>query len=61
MAEDGSYCLSCGTTTKKAVSWWAKLSLPKKIAISFGVGFVAFQGLNFIIAYFMELTDNING
>ena len=61
MAENGNYCSSCGTTTKKTLSWWAKLSLPKKIALSFGVGFVAFQGLNFIIAYFMELTDSING
>ena len=60
-AENGNYCSSCGTTTKKTLSWWAKLSLPQKIALSFGVGFVTFQGLNFIIAYFMELTDSING
>ena len=61
MAENGNYCSSCSTTTKKTLSWWAKLSLPKKIAVSFVVGFIAFQGLNFIIAYFMELTDSING
>jgi len=61
MAKNGNYCSSCGTTAKKTLSWWAKLSLPKKIIICFGVGFVAFQGLNFVIAYFMELTDSING
>ena len=33
----------------------------KKIVICFGVGFVAFQALNFVIAYFMELTDSISG
>jgi hypothetical protein len=61
MAENGNYCSSCSTTTKKTLSWWAKLSIPKKIVICFGIGFVAFQGLNFVIAYFMELTDSING
>ena len=60
-AENGNYCSSCSTTTKKTLSWWVKLSIPKKIVICFGVGFVAFQGLNFVIAYFMELTDSING
>ena len=61
MAENGNYCSSCSTTTKKTLSWWTKLSIPKKIIICFGIGFVAFQGLNFVIAYFMELTDSING
>ena len=60
-AENGNYCSSCSTTAKKTLSWWVKLSIPKKIVICFGIGFVAFQGLNFIIAYFMELTDSING
>ena len=60
-AENGNYCSSCGTTAKKILSWWAKLSIPKKIVICFGVGFVAFQGLNFVIAYIMKLTDSING
>ena len=50
MAENGNYCLSCGTTAKKTLSWWNKLSLPKKIVIGFVVGFIAFQGLNFVIA-----------
>ena len=60
-AENGNYCSSCSTTAKKTLSWWNKLSLPKKIVVGFIVGFVAFQGLNFVIAYFMELTDSING
>ena len=60
-AENGNYCSSCSTTAKKTLSWWVKLSIPKKIVICFGIGFVAFQGLNFVIAYFMELTDSING
>ena len=60
-AENGNYCSSCSTTAKKTLSWWVKLSLPKKIVICFGIGFVAFQGLNFVIAYLMELTDSING
>ena len=61
MAENGNYCSSCSTTTKKTLSWWAKLSLPKKIVVGFVIGFGAFQGLNFVIAYIMELTDSING
>jgi hypothetical protein len=61
VAKNGDYCSSCSTTTKKTLSWWNKLSLPKKIIICFGVGFVAFQSLNFVIAYLMELIDNISG
>ena len=61
VATKGVLCESCGNTVQKTLSWWARISLPKKIAICFGVGFVAFQGLNFVIAYFMELTDSING
>ena len=61
VAENGDYCSSCGTTAKKTLFWWAKLSLPKKIVICFCVGFVAFQALNFVIAYFMELTESISG
>ena len=61
MAENGNYCLSCGTTAKKTISWWTKLSLPKKIVICFGIGFGVFQGLNFVIAYMMELSDSISG
>jgi hypothetical protein len=61
VAENGNYCSLCGTTAKKTLSWWVKLSLPKKIAICFSVGFIAFQGLNFVIAYMMELTDSISG
>jgi len=60
-AENGNYCASCSTTTKKTLSWWNKISLPRKIIICFGIGFIAFQGLNFVIAYLMELTDTING
>ena len=59
-AENGNYCLSCGTTAKKTLFWWNRLSLTKKSVIFFGVGFVAFKGLTFVIAYFMELTDSIN-
>jgi len=61
MAENGNYCLSCGTTTKKILSRWNRLSLPKKIVICFGIGFVAFQGLAFVIGFFMGLTDSISG
>ena len=61
IAEKGNYCSSCNNTAKKTLSWWNKISLPKKIAICFGIGFVAFQALNFVIAYLMELTDSING
>ena len=61
VTKDGNYCSSCNNQTKKTLSWWNKLPLPKKIVICFGVGFVAFQALNFVIAYFMELTDSISG
>ena len=61
MAENGNCCLSCGTTAKKTLTWWNRLSLPKKIVLCFGIGFVAFQALNFVIAYFMELTESISG
>ena len=60
-AENGNYCASCGTTAIKTLFWWNKISLPKKIAICFGVGFGAFQGLNFVFAYLMELSGNISG
>ena len=60
-AENGNYCLSCGTTAKKTLSWWNRLSLPKKIVICFGIGFGVFQGLNFVIVYMMELSDSISG
>ena len=61
IAEQGNYCASCGSTARKTISWWARISLPKKIAICFGIGFIAFQTLNFVIAYLMELTDSISG
>lgn len=61
IAERGNYCLSCSTTTKKTLSWWFRLPLLKKIVLGFAAGFIAFQALNFVIAYFMELTDSING
>ena len=61
VATKGVLCESCGNPVKKTLSWWARMPLLKKIAICFGVGFVAFQGLNFVIAYLMELTDSING
>ena len=32
-AENGNYCSSCSTTAKKTLSWWAKLSIPKKIGV----------------------------
>tara|TARA_B110000014_G_scaffold205862_1_gene156432 strand:+ start:34 stop:249 length:216 start_codon:yes stop_codon:yes gene_type:complete len=60
-AENGNYCSSCSTTVKKTLSWWAKLSIPKKIVICFAVGFGAYQGLNFVIGFFMGLTDSISG
>jgi len=60
-AENGDYCTSCGTAAIKTLSWWNKISLPKKIAICFGIGFIGFQGLNFVIAYLMELSGNISG
>tara|TARA_Y100001956_G_scaffold10824_1_gene9658 strand:- start:30 stop:248 length:219 start_codon:yes stop_codon:yes gene_type:complete len=58
---EGDYCASCGTPSKKTLSWWNNLSLPKKILIGFGAGFGGFQVVNFIIAYLMELTANISG
>jgi hypothetical protein len=61
VAENGNFCSSCSTTTKKTISWWNKISIPKKIVICFVVGFVAFQALSFVIAYFMELTNSISG
>ena len=61
VATKGVLCESCDNPVKKTLSWWARMPLLKKIVICFGVGFVAFQGLNFIIAYLMELTDSING
>ena len=61
IAEKGNYCESCGSTARKTISRWNRISLPKKIAICFGIGFVAFQALNFVIAYLMELTDSISG
>ena len=61
IAEHGDYCSSCNTPSKKTLSWWNKISLPKKIVLCFGIGFVPFQALNFVIAYFMELTDSISG
>ena len=61
IAQKGNYCSSCYNTAKKTFSRWNRISLPKKIAIFFGIGFVAFQALNFIIAYLMELTDTISG
>ncbi len=61
IAEKGNFCVSCSTKTKRTLSWWARLSLPKRIGICFGIGFVAFQALNFVIAYLMELTDTISG
>ena len=60
-AEHGNYCSSCSTGPRKTLSWWNKLSLPKKIIIGFAVGFGAFQVVNFVIAYLMELTANISG
>tara|TARA_Y100000590_G_scaffold315956_1_gene357318 strand:- start:1435 stop:1650 length:216 start_codon:yes stop_codon:yes gene_type:complete len=60
-AEVGNYCTSCSSTSRKTLSWWGKLSLPKKIVIGFAAGFVAFQTLNFVIAYLMELGDSISG
>ena len=61
IAEKGNYCESCGSTTRKTIFRWNRISLPKKIAICFGIGFVAFQALNFVIAYLMELADRISG
>ena len=61
VATKGVLCDSCGNPAKKTLSWWANISLPKKIAICFGSGFGAFQGLNFVIAYLMELSGNISG
>ena len=61
VATKGVLCDSCGNPAKKTLSWWANISLPKKIAICFGIGFSAFQGLNFVIAYLMELSGNISG
>ena len=60
-AENGNYCSSCSTITKKTLSWWNRLSLPKKIIIGFAVGFGAYQGLAFVIGFFMGLTDSISG
>ena len=57
----GDYCASCATPSKKTLSWWNKLSLPKKIVIGFAVGFGGFQVVNLIIAYLMDLTANISG
>jgi hypothetical protein len=61
IAENGNYCSSCSTTTKRTLSWWNKLSLPKKIVIGFVIGFVAYQGLAFTIGFFFGLADSING
>ena len=61
MATKGIFCESCDNPAKKTLSWWTRISLPKKIIICFGIGFGAFQGLNFVIAYLMELTENISG
>ena len=61
LVEHGDYCSSCSTPTKRTLSWWNKLSLPKKIVICFAVGFGAYQGLAFVIGFFMGLTDAISG
>jgi len=61
IVEHGDYCASCATQSKKTLSWWNKLSLPKKIVIGFAVGFGGVQVVNFIIAYLMDLTANISG
>ena len=61
LVEHGDYCSSCSTPTKRTLSWWNNLSIPKKIVIGFAVGFGAFQALNFIFAYLMELSANISG
>ena len=61
LVENGAYCLSCGAKAKRTMLWWNKLSLPKKIVICFTVGFGAYQGLAFVIGFFMGLTDSISG
>ena len=61
MTENGNYCSACSTKTKRTLSWWARLSIPKKIVLGFAVGFVAYQVLAFVIGFFIGLTDTING